>query len=84
MLKGNFPNPFNPTTTFSYELPKPSFVRLSILNTSGQLIVTLLNETVKAGSHQVTWDAGDLSSGVYLYQLQAGDEIKRGKCLLIR
>ncbi|MBD3341615.1 MAG: T9SS type A sorting domain-containing protein, partial [Candidatus Lokiarchaeota archaeon] len=84
ILNKNYPNPFNPTTTFSYELPKAAFVTLSIFNTSGQLIETLINRAVEAGHHHVKWDAGDLSSGIYLYQLKAGDQLRSGKCLLVK
>ncbi len=84
VLRENYPNPFNPATTFCYELPNPCFVTLSILNTSGQLVETLENKNLEPGFHSFVWDATHLSSGVYFYQLRAGKKVRWGKCLLLR
>jgi hypothetical protein len=69
-LSQNFPNPFNPTTVISYELPMTSEVELSIHNLLGQKVATLITGNQKAGSYQVEWDATDFSSGVYFYTLR--------------
>jgi hypothetical protein len=77
-LLSNYPNPFNASTVISYELPTSSHVRLELYNISGQKIATLVNGSQEAGYKSVTWDASEVSSGVYFYKLSAGDftEIK--------
>ena len=77
-LMQNYPNPFNPNTVIRYQLPASSDVKLSIYNTTGQLVRTLVNGEMPAGSHAITWDATDnsgqrVASGVYLYVIRAGD-----------
>ncbi len=72
-LSQNYPNPFNARTTIRYDLPEQSDVRIDIFNILGARIATLVEESKSAGSHTVTWDAKDLSSGVYLYKIQAGE-----------
>jgi hypothetical protein len=69
-LKQNYPNPFNPTTKISFETPKSSFVSLNVYNLLGQKVASLVNEVVQAGSHTVNFNASNLPSGVYLYQLR--------------
>jgi hypothetical protein len=77
-LHQNFPNPFNPITTLSYDLPSDALVTLSIYDMLGREITQLMNTTQQAGFKSVQWDATDsmgrpVSAGVYLYQIQAGD-----------
>ena len=74
-LLHNYPNPFNPITTIPYRLSKPSQVRLSIYNTLGQEIRTLVNQEQTAGDYRVTWNGKDnqgnpVASGIYIYRLQ--------------
>ena len=78
-LEQNYPNPFNPTTTIKFNLPEQSNVRIDVFNTLGQQVKSLVNGEVSAGEHSVKFDASALSSGVYLYRMQAGDfnEIKK-------
>lgn len=83
-LEQNFPNPFNPTTTISYSLPHESYVRLSIFNTLGQTVRTLVNQFEEAGNKSVSFDSGSLSSGVYFYRLQAGTFSDVKKLLVIK
>jgi hypothetical protein len=83
-LSQNFPNPFNPTTVISWQLPVTSPVRLSVFNLSGQRVAILVNETKPAGFHQIDFDASDLASGVYLYHLVAGDYTESRKMILMR
>jgi len=70
-LAQNFPNPFNPATNIRYSLPQASQVRLSVFNLLGQKVAILVNEFKQAGSHQVTFDAGNLNSGIYFYKIEA-------------
>ena len=80
----NYPNPFNPATTISYQIPELSFVYLYIININGQLVSTLVNEKVQPGNYSVKWDAKDFSSGVYFYKLVAGKYSETGKALLLK
>lgn len=83
-LMANFPNPFNPSTIIRYHLPAKSLVELSVFNLQGKKIATLLNQRQNAGTHQIAFDGESLSSGTYLYRLQAGKEIAFGKMLLLK
>jgi hypothetical protein len=69
VLKQNFPNPFNPTTTITYDIAQHSFVRLSVYDLLGKQISTLVNEEKKPGRYEVVWDATDFPSGVYYHRL---------------
>lgn len=80
----NHPNPFNPATTISYQLPVESNVELIIYNLVGQIVTTLVAEKQAPGSYQYRWDANNLASGTYLYRLRAGDFIETKKLLLLR
>jgi Secretion system C-terminal sorting domain len=70
-LSQNYPNPFNPSTSISYQLPSDAFVTLKIFNVLGNEVKTLTNGFTQAGSHQVQFNANELSSGVYFYTIQA-------------
>ncbi len=72
-LLSNYPNPFNANTVISYELPVSGHVRLEVYNLIGEKVATLLNEAEEAGYKSVTWDASEVSSGVYFYKLAAGN-----------
>ncbi len=85
----NYPNPFNPETTISYHLPTVSEVELTVYNTLGQKIRTLVNGKQKAAYHVFRWNgkdnAGDkVSSGVYLYRLRVGSFVQTKRMLLLR
>ncbi len=88
-LEQNYPNPFNPGTTVKFKVPGKSPVQLVIYNLRGQKIRTLVDATLDPGEFNVSWDgrndAGDLvSSGTYIYRMQAGSFISSQKMLLVR
>lgn len=72
-LEQNYPNPFNPVTQIRFQLPAASDVRLDLYDMTGRHVATLVNGRVSAGSHSVSFDSSNLSSGVYIYRLQAGE-----------
>jgi hypothetical protein len=78
------PNPFNPTTVFSFELPKASFVKLAVYDVSGRLVATLVDGWREAGKHEMTFDGSGMPSGVYLYRLKAGEFDASDKMLLLK
>ena len=84
LLEQNFPNPFNPTTTIRYALPQRSYVTLSVFNTLGQKVATLVDADQDAGYHELRFDSTRLASGVYFYQLRAGTFIETKKFLVVR
>jgi hypothetical protein len=78
VLKGNYPNPFNPVTTIAYDVKVKAPVRIEIYNTKGQLIRTLVDAVIDKGHHHVVWNGKDnsgnsVASGVYTYRMQAGE-----------
>ena len=88
-LKTNYPNPFNPTTNIEFSLAKSEFATLKVYSITGELVSTLVNKEVQAGSHSVVFngrdDAGnELSSGMYIYELKSGLNISAKKMFLIK
>ena len=88
-LSGNYPNPFNPTTTISYSINSNSKVTLDIYNIRGQKIRTLVNENQMANTYNVVWDGKDsagktAASGVYFYKLTAGRYVSTKKMILMK
>ncbi|MFQ5865038.1 MAG: T9SS type A sorting domain-containing protein [bacterium] len=88
-LQQNYPNPFNPNTTIKFGLPQSNHTILRIINLKGQIIATLVDETLEAGVHAVEWDGTDdrkvpVASGVYLYQIKSGDFIETKKLVLVK
>jgi hypothetical protein len=83
-LSQNYPNPFNPTTMISYELPQAANVQLQVYDMAGRQVATLVNEQVAAGRHTVSFNAGSLSSGVYMYRLQTESGVFTKKLTLIK
>ncbi|MCP4546855.1 MAG: hypothetical protein GY835_10370 [bacterium] len=89
MMTQNFPNPFNPKTSISFDLPEAQNVRLSVFAPDGRCIITLVNEAVSAGHHSVTWNGRDsagqpVASGLYFYSIEAGPLQKTSKMLLLK
>ena len=80
----NYPNPFNPTTTIVYDLPTASVVGLKVYNLLGQVVATLADGKQNAGRHTVTFDASRFTSGVYFYQITAGNFVSVKKMVLVK
>ena len=83
-LLQNYPNPFNPSTQIEFAIPEASLVKLEVFNTLGQRVQTLKNEKMPAGNYSVTFEAFDLTTGVYLYRLIAGEFSQINRMLLIK
>jgi hypothetical protein len=83
-LEQNYPNPFNPSTRIDYEIKSASTVSLKIFNVLGQIVETLTNEKQEAGNHFVVFDASKLSSGIYFYQITAGNFVATKKMMLLK
>ncbi len=83
-LEQNYPNPFNPSTTISYQLPKAEFVTVKIFDAIGNEVKTIVKENKPAGVHEVNFDASQLSSGIYLYRIDAGTFHQSKKMLLVK
>lgn len=83
-LSQNYPNPFNPTTNFEFRVAEYGFVSIKVYDVLGREVKILVNEERPAGSYKVIFDAGDLSSGVYFYKMQAGSFTDTKKFILLR
>ena len=88
-LEQNYPNPFNPVTTIKFDLPRQTFVSLSIYNVLGQKIRSLINEVKSAGHHQVDWNGVDdkrqqVAGGIFFYQLKTDEYLGTKKMILLR
>ena len=83
-LSEAYPNPFNPITTIKYALPKTEDVSLIIYNLIGQEIIRIVGGVQQAGYHKVTWNASNVSSGIYFYRLAAGDFVSTKKMVLLK
>jgi hypothetical protein len=87
-LAQNFPNPFNPSTRIQFALPTKGHVSLKIYNVAGQLVKTLQDGVMDAGSHELTWDGSNnlgsnVASGVYFYKINAGDNYENMKKMVL-
>ncbi len=83
-LSQNYPNPFNPSTKISYSIAGLSKVSLKVYDILGREVVTLVNEEKPAGKYEVNFNASHLASGVYFYQLKAGDFVQSKKMILVK
>lgn len=87
-LYQNYPNPFNDETVFKYNLEKTAEVNLSVYNSLGQKVETLINTKISAGTHSINWQTNDIASGVYFYRLTVSNQsetvTETRKCLLIK
>jgi hypothetical protein len=84
LLSQNYPNPFNPSTTIEFTLPKSEFVELKVFNILGKKVSTLVSNKLNQGNHTYTFDGKNFASGIYYYQLVAGDYREVKKMILIR
>jgi hypothetical protein len=83
-LDQNYPNPFNPSTLIRYSLKEDSFVSLKIYNVVGQEVASMVNRNQKAGRYELSFNASNLASGVYIYQISAGSFISSKKMMLLK
>lgn len=84
MLLTNYPNPFNPQTTIRFSLPEASLVRISVYNSLGQRVRTLLDEYTEAGQHDIEFNQGNLATGVYFYRLTTPKYSETRKMVLLK
>jgi hypothetical protein len=83
-LYQNYPNPFNPSTKIKFDVPKSSFVKLTVFDMLGREVEVLVNEKIQPGSYEYYWNASKYTSGVYFYRLQTDDFVQVRKMLLIK
>jgi hypothetical protein len=83
-LNPNYPNPFNPQTTISYELAQGAEVKLTVWNMIGQKVATLVDGLVEAGTHKETWNASNMPSGIYIARFEVGGKVFTRKMTLIK
>ena len=83
-LEQNYPNPFNPTTSIKFSILKKGWVSLAVFDLLGREITTLINKETEAGTHTVNFDASELVSGIYVYQLKSADFISTKKMMLVK
>jgi hypothetical protein len=83
-LSNAYPNPFNPTTTLTLDIADQSFASVKVFNLRGEVVGVLMNDMVNAGSYTMTWDASNLSSGVYMIKAEANGQIASQKVMLVK
>lgn len=83
-LRQNYPNPFNPVTNIEFDIAKTKFTNLTIYNSIGQVVATLVNQELKPGTYKYDFNASGLPSGSYYYRLTAGDFVKTNKMILVK
>jgi hypothetical protein len=84
VLKPNYPNPFNPTTTISFDVPHSEYVTLSVFNLLGEEVTRLVDRRLPSGTYDVTWNAGQMASGIYLARLRAGSVVQTRRMVLVK
>jgi hypothetical protein len=83
-LYQNYPNPCNPSTTISWQIPEANNVTLKIFDILGREVATLVDESLIVGRYDTEFEASSLPSGVYIYRLQAGEYVESKKMLLLK
>ncbi len=84
VLMQNYTNPFNPSTSIRYSIPKTSLVNLKVYDVLGKEVATLVNEEKPMGTYQINFDASSLASGIYFYKIQAGNFVQTKKMILLK
>jgi photosystem II stability/assembly factor-like uncharacterized protein len=84
VLYQNYPNPFNPATKIKFDIPQAGAVRLVIFDILGREVASLVNKELKAGTHEISWDASKFTSGIYFYTIKAGDFTDTKKMILVK
>jgi len=84
MLSQNYPNPFNPSTKIKLEVKKSERIIIKVYDLLGKEIAALVNQRLNPGSYELTFNAGNIPSGVYFYRLEAGDFIQTKKMIFIK
>ncbi|MDG5766030.1 T9SS type A sorting domain-containing protein [Balneolales bacterium ANBcel1] len=84
ILRSNYPNPFNPSTNIRFSLPEEGRVRLAVYDILGRKVALLADGIYTRGLHEVVWDAGSMSSGTYIYRLEAGGVVRTRKMSLVK
>jgi hypothetical protein len=83
-LNNNYPNPFNPSTKISFDIPNSAFTSLVIYDLLGRTVETLVDEYLKPGRYEVTWSAANYPSGVYYYKITSGEYTETKKMVLVK
>jgi hypothetical protein len=83
-LAQNYPDPFNPSTTIDYSIPESGNVKLKVYNSLGEKVATLVNEIKSRGNYEINFNASELASGIYFYQLKSGSFVKTKKKIILR
>ena len=84
VLNQNFPNPFNPETTISYQLPESAIVTISVYDISGRLVETIYSDTQAPGYYSVHWKPSSQSTGVYIARIEAGEYSQMIRMLFLK
>ena len=82
-LYTNYPNPFNPSTKISFDIPEKTHVDLAVYDIQGKKVVTLVNELLESGNYAIEFNSGHLPSGTYLYKIVAGEFSESRKMILV-
>ena len=83
-LSQNYPNPFNPTTKIKYSVPADGFVNIAVYNVLGEKVTEIVNSLQKAGNYEVTFDASNLASGMYIYRMESVDFVSVKKMMILK
>ena len=83
-LHPNYPNPFNPSTTIRFELPDRQHIQLAVYDLTGRMVAQLINQPMSAGQHSVIFEASNLSSGIYIFRLEARTYTRSRKMVLVK
>jgi hypothetical protein len=83
-MYNNYPNPFNPSTSIKYDIPRNSFVQITVYDILGKFVTSLVNQQMEPGRYEAQWDARNYASGTYIYKIEAGDFTDVKKMILVK